>query len=1126
MAKSLDHFIQRLRITLDPLRHTRDSDGQLLTRWLNSHDDRAFSALVCRHAAMVWRVSRGILRQAEDAEETFQATFLVLARKASSLQRSSSITGWLYQTAYHLALNARTAKLRRLRHEERACLRATTDPLDEISVREARYILAEELNRLSVVHREAILLCLYEGATQDEAAKRLGCSLNTLKRRLERGRSLLSSRLSKRGLAPENAFALTLCTRAHVPIQLLQTTITTASKFAAGEMITGGAAFLAEGALRMLLVKKLAVYCTLFVGLGSLTVAGAWSSAPGNQTHVTKATQFARPEAPIRMTQNFAGAAGSEEKLRLDADGRPLPPGAVERIGTNNFRYGGLFVNVLYMPGGKVIASTSSDGYLNSWDAAAGKLLWRFKSKYFFENAIGVSVDNKRLAELSTFDYTLLESGTGKLLVRHEWPDDNNEKVICLAISPDLGTLARGCRDASVRIYDAGTGQETVHITLGQNAQLPLPSKQAIEFSEDGKTIYVLTVQKSGLNVPNQMPQLMGFDTKNGKHIRTLEFPKEMTRPYRLVISPNHRMLAALERGRDLDRVVLWDLTTGKQCHLIEKQLSVLSCGAFSPDNAILAVGSQGTEVVLFDTTTGKELRRLHSNSNISATSLAFAPDGKTLACTNGWGCITLWDLGTGKPAPPSPQPNGVGLIQFVKNGNEIVSFGNSIDFWDVTSAKPIRSVALDPKWLISQSISPDGKLMVAHLREGDLVIINVATGELVRTLSAHKTLVHYTVFSPDAAKLFSAGGFDDPRILIWDVATGKQIRELRDHSAWVDNLAVSPDGCWLASAAFNPLARGDYDIRIWEIATGRLVHRLTPRRGSTFAMTFSADSSQLAAVGGEPGRANNSGEVQLWEVATGKEVRAFIGHQERVNRVTISADGRMLASSSTDNTLRLWETATGRERGRIKGYESFGNSLEFSPKGRLLAAVSMDAPIYLWDPYALEELKSPRTRLTNGHAQKLWQDLADIDSQVAFKSVCELIARPNETVGLLETQWQRLLRTSPKKMHKWIEELSSEQFTVRKNATAELERFKTGHEDLLRDALEKASSLEARQRLEKIVYQTDPQRLRLNRMLEVLEQLHTAPARQFLQTLAEQREDAVTAREAAASLKRLEQQK
>jgi RNA polymerase sigma factor (sigma-70 family) len=281
MPRPAGSLLPQLRALLGPARPETASDGQLLARWVADHDSQAFAALVWRHGALAWRVGRSILHQREDAEDAFQATFLVLARKAASLQGRASIAGWLHNTAHRLALKARSAAARRRRREDQAAKTRIVDPLEEISVREARTIILEqELDRLPAAYREPLLLCLYEGSTHDEAAKRLGCSLNTLKRRLDRGRDLLGRRLARRGLTSESALALTLCSLSKAPVQLVLQTLNAAEQYAAGHVLTGSAVVLAESVLGTVLLKKVAVCVTAMPVIGGLTLAGGFAYSP------------------------------------------------------------------------------------------------------------------------------------------------------------------------------------------------------------------------------------------------------------------------------------------------------------------------------------------------------------------------------------------------------------------------------------------------------------------------------------------------------------------------------------------------------------------------------------------------------------------------------------------------------------------------------------------------------------------------------------------------------------------------------------------------------------------------------------------------------------------------------
>src|SRR5690242_16411189 len=177
------------------------SDRELVERFAAGRDEAAFAALLLRHGPMVLCVCRRVLADWHDAEDAFQATFLVLARKAGSLRAGGSVAGWLHGVAYRLALKARVSAARRREREGRAAARPPGDPLAEVSVREAQAILDDELARLPEKFRAPLVLCCLEGLARDEAAARLGWPAGLLKSRLEQARERLRGRLARRGLA-------------------------------------------------------------------------------------------------------------------------------------------------------------------------------------------------------------------------------------------------------------------------------------------------------------------------------------------------------------------------------------------------------------------------------------------------------------------------------------------------------------------------------------------------------------------------------------------------------------------------------------------------------------------------------------------------------------------------------------------------------------------------------------------------------------------------------------------------------------------------------------------------------------------------------------------------------------
>src|ERR1700730_9112529 len=175
-------------------------DRELLDRFIEGPDEAAFEMLVERHGPMVLRVSQRVLQDRHAAEDVFQATFLVLLRKAKTLSKRELLANWLYGVAYRLALRSRSDSYKRYNKEARLPVKPGADLLAQVTGRELCQVLDEELQRLPQQFRGPFLLCFEGGQTRDQAARQLGCSLTTLKRRLEQGRELLRSRLARRGL--------------------------------------------------------------------------------------------------------------------------------------------------------------------------------------------------------------------------------------------------------------------------------------------------------------------------------------------------------------------------------------------------------------------------------------------------------------------------------------------------------------------------------------------------------------------------------------------------------------------------------------------------------------------------------------------------------------------------------------------------------------------------------------------------------------------------------------------------------------------------------------------------------------------------------------------------------------
>ena len=293
-------------------------DGQLLERYLTHGDEAAFEALVSLHGPMVLGVCRRVLRDPRDIEDAFQATFLVLVRKASTIRDQHHLSNWLFGVAYRVARRARTNVLRRrgrevaFKDQEASAAPETADILGIDSV------LDQELNRLPRKYRAPLILCYLKGQTHDQAAEELECPVGTVRSRLARGRDLLRRRLTSRGHAPtaailgaEAGLPARLLTEA-VPPSLISETVEAALGIGASQTIQAGAASasalaLTQGVLTTMKLAQLkllgaAILATSLSAGGVVAVSFAASqnpkeagSADGVEVNAPKTGKIAEP---------------------------------------------------------------------------------------------------------------------------------------------------------------------------------------------------------------------------------------------------------------------------------------------------------------------------------------------------------------------------------------------------------------------------------------------------------------------------------------------------------------------------------------------------------------------------------------------------------------------------------------------------------------------------------------------------------------------------------------------------------------------------------------------------------------------------------------------------------------
>ncbi|MDM3852897.1 MAG: hypothetical protein PT119_23670 [Aphanizomenon gracile PMC627.10] len=302
------------------------------------------------------------------------------------------------------------------------------------------------------------------------------------------------------------------------------------------------------------------------------------------------------------------------------------------------------------------------------------------------------------------------------------------------------------------------------------------------------------------------------------------------------------------------------------------------------PVNPISIIASLPSGIFLERTITG------HSGS---VRSVAFSPDGQTLASGSEDKTIKLWNVKTGN------------LLQTLIGHSDTVSV----------------------------AYSPDGQTLASGSNDYTIKLWDVKTGNLLQTLTGHSGAVNSVAYSPDGQTV--ASGSWDKTIKLWNVKTGNLLQTL---ASSVNSVAYSPDGQTVASGNWGKT------IKLWNVKTGNLLQTLA---SSVNSVAYSPDGQTVAS--GSNDYTIKLYTIKLWDVKTGNLLQTLIGHSHTVTSVAYSPDGQTLASGSSDRTIKLWNVKTGNLLQTLTGHSNLVNSVAYSPDGQTLASGSWDNTIKIW---------------------------------------------------------------------------------------------------------------------------------------------------------------------------------
>jgi RNA polymerase sigma factor (sigma-70 family) len=918
------------------------SDGQLLDRFLSHHDEAAFTALVRRHGPIVLGVCQRVLRNHHDVEDAFQATFLVLVRKATAIVPRENVANWLFGVAYRTALKARMVMAKRCEKERRMRGQPARPTNEEQVWEDVLPYLDQELDGLPERYRMPIVLCDLEGKTRREAARQLGWPEGTVAGRLARGRRLLAQRLARHGVAVSGSvLAVVVVNRAaavSLPGALVPATVKTASAFLTGSPAAGAVAVnvaaLSTGVLRAMLISKLKVTFALVLAAGLLAGAAGYFAVQraAGQPPAPEAKRAGEAPAP----ENGPVAKEAADTARADS---------TVRLGSTNLRHADKILFLAYVSGGKQLLSASRDQTIRLWDAALGREVRRFDWPAA-ARAAGEAGPIEQALQKALQAPGVMPNGMIGLVGDGALGQGRDFQV---AVSPN-GKYVAALKRGTVYVWETASGKLTRELQPAGalangvgNFTVVVSGNGGggnLTFSPDGKGL--LLAEASGVTV---------WDLATGQTSRRIPGAAfDLTRlPTANMVSPDGKYLAWQEYQlqQQTATIKVKDLITDTELAKLPTTPGAVQHLRFTADGKSLVWRTFNSGIQFFEIGKDKEPRAVGQGQGpVRGTgSYCLAADGKMLAMTTGDQNIGIWDVASGKElrhiGEAAPRQAGQGLL--------VIAMGTG-------GSSPV-----------DMAFSPDGKRLAVSLGGPAVRQFEVDSGkEVLLPEAGHQRPVSTIRPASDGGTFTTCAAGDSVRV--WDPGVGKEVKSLKlpAHSPCA---TLSEDGRWATSAAANL-------VEVREVATGQQLHQIATGDEPLAALALSADKKTLAT------RDAHDGRIRLWDVATARELCTLaedpvqgtnpvgVAFAELTGVLTgdlaFSPDGTLLAAADANRRLCLWQVPGGSRVWQASPPEGVVERLCFSCDGRSLAALHQDGNVSLIETATgmkRARLRQPRPR-------------------------------------------------------------------------------------------------------------------------------------------------------------------